>query len=485
MWVHAVSVGEVQAAVPFIKAAREDGWDGPFVISTTTQTGRAMAERLGKDLYDFHIYYPWDKNLFVRRALDALNPAAFAAAETELWPNMLSECRERGIPAFLINGRISDRTWARVQGGLRRPLARGAYSLFASLFLRDEEDRERLTRIGVEEKKLFVMGDGKVDALLARRNEAARDKLAAELGEPERPIFIAGSTHTGEDEKVLAAFAILRGRHPEARLVIAPRHPERAAAVASLVPAEYRTAMFSGLTAGWDVLIIDRIGVLFDLYGASRSAFVGGSFADKGGQNILEPFSWGVPVQYGPHMEDFAHASRAFLAMGAASQVADVASRLTSVKEIEDIVYAGHVAEKLTRLSSFVEKFSIIMLAVALTASGVVLFNTIRISVYSRAQEIDVMMKVGATSTYVAFPFVIQGFILGFFGALAASTALGYSYLSALERLRDMLPFIAFIESKRLLANLFIMLICCGAVVSLIASLIAVEKFIRKASKPL
>lgn len=168
-----------------------------------------------------------------------------------------------------------------------------------------------------------------------------------------------------------------------------------------------------------------------------------------------------------------------------ALQVADVASRLTSVKEIEDIVYAGHVAEKLTRLSSFVEKFSIIMLAVALTASGVVLFNTIRISVYSRAQEIDVMMKVGATSTYVAFPFVIQGFILGFFGALAASTALGYSYLSALERLRDMLPFIAFIESKRLLANLFIMLICCGAVVSLIASLIAVEKFIRKASKPL
>ena len=168
-----------------------------------------------------------------------------------------------------------------------------------------------------------------------------------------------------------------------------------------------------------------------------------------------------------------------------ASQVVDVASRLTAVKEIEDIVYAGHVAEKLTRLSSFVEKFSIIMLAVALTASGVVLFNTIRISVYSRAQEIDVMMKVGATSTYVAFPFVIQGFILGFFGALAASTALGYSYLSALERLRDMLPFIAFIESKRLLANLFSMLICCGAVVSLIASLIAVEKFIRKASKPL
>ncbi len=168
-----------------------------------------------------------------------------------------------------------------------------------------------------------------------------------------------------------------------------------------------------------------------------------------------------------------------------ASMVSEVAGRLASVPEVEDIVYAGHVAEKLTRLSSFVEKLSIVMLAVALLASGVVLFNTIRISVYSRAQEIDVMMKVGATSTYVAFPFVIQGFILGFFGALAASTGLGYAYLNALARLRDMLPFIAFIDSKRVLANLFIMLICCGAVVSLIASLIAVEKFIRKASKPL
>nr|WP_255376011.1 glycosyltransferase N-terminal domain-containing protein [Cloacibacillus sp. An23] len=323
VWVHAVSVGEVQAAVPFIKAAREDGWDGPFVISTTTQTGKAMAERLGGGLYDVHVYYPWDKRLFVSRALDALRPAAFAAAETELWPNMLWECRGRSIPAFLINGRISDRTWGRVQGGVKRPLARGAYSLFTSLFLRDEEDRERLSRIGVEKEKLFVMGDGKVDALLARRNEAARDRLAEELGEPERPVFVAGSTHTGEDEKVIAAFAELRKDHPEARLVIAPRHPERAAAVASLVPPELKLAMFSNLTAGWDVLIIDRIGVLFDLYGTARAAFVGGSFADKGGQNILEPFSWGVPVQYGPHMEDFAQASRAFLAMGAASQVAD------------------------------------------------------------------------------------------------------------------------------------------------------------------
>ncbi|MDO4560497.1 MAG: permease-like cell division protein FtsX [bacterium] len=168
-----------------------------------------------------------------------------------------------------------------------------------------------------------------------------------------------------------------------------------------------------------------------------------------------------------------------------ASEVSDTARMLMAVPDVEDIVYAGHVAEKLTRLSNFVERFSIVMLIVALAASGVVLFNTIRIAVYSRASEIDVMMKVGATSTYVAFPFVIQGFILGLTGALVASAALGYSYFRAVDCLKDMLPFLTFIESPRLLAKLSLVLICCGTVVSLFASLIAVEKFIRKAAKPL
>lgn len=168
-----------------------------------------------------------------------------------------------------------------------------------------------------------------------------------------------------------------------------------------------------------------------------------------------------------------------------AAEVSETARMLMAIPDVDDIVYAGHVAEKLTRLSTFVERFSLVMLIVALAASGVVLFNTIRIAVYSRAEEIDVMMKVGATSTYVAFPFVIQGFILGLTGALVASAALGYSYFSAVARLKDMLPFLSFIESPRLLAKLSLVLICCGTVVSLFASLIAVEKFIRKAAKPL
>lgn len=168
-----------------------------------------------------------------------------------------------------------------------------------------------------------------------------------------------------------------------------------------------------------------------------------------------------------------------------ASEVAETARLLASVPEIEDIVYAGRVAEKLTRVSGFVEKFSIAMLLVAIAASGIVLFNTIRISVYSREEEIGVMMMVGATSTYVTLPFVIQGFILGLTGAFLASMLLGGTYYAAVSRLKDMLPFIPFIESTKLTGKLAFMLICCGATVSLISSLMAVEKFIRKASRPL
>jgi len=168
-----------------------------------------------------------------------------------------------------------------------------------------------------------------------------------------------------------------------------------------------------------------------------------------------------------------------------ASEVAETARILVAVPEVEDIVYAGRVAEKLTRVSGFVEKFSIVMLLVAIAASGVVLFNTIRISVYSREEEIGVMMMVGATSTYVTLPFVIQGFILGLTGAFFASLLLGGTYYAAVTRLKEMLPFIPFIESTRLTGKLAFMLVCCGATVSLISSLMAVEKFIRKASRPL
>lgn len=168
-----------------------------------------------------------------------------------------------------------------------------------------------------------------------------------------------------------------------------------------------------------------------------------------------------------------------------ASLIEMVAERLLSSAEVEDVVYAGIVAKKLTRISDFAGRFSVIMLLAAVIASGIVLFNTVKISVYSKEEEIGVMVMVGATAAYITLPFVIQGFILGLTGTACAAALLGITYRSAVARLKDMLPFLPFLDSPQLMYRLAFMLVCCGATVSLLASLLAVEKFIRKASKPL
>ena len=168
-----------------------------------------------------------------------------------------------------------------------------------------------------------------------------------------------------------------------------------------------------------------------------------------------------------------------------ASNVAETARMLVAIPEVNDIVYAGHLAEKLSKVSGFIESFSIIMLIVAIASSAVVLFNTIRIAVYSREEEIGVMLRVGATATYVMLPFVIQGFILGLAGALIASGILAFTYYAALDGLKSMLPFLHFIDSPSLMFKLMFMLVSCGTTVSLLSSLFAVENFIRKAAKPL
>lgn len=171
--------------------------------------------------------------------------------------------------------------------------------------------------------------------------------------------------------------------------------------------------------------------------------------------------------------------------VGKASYVETVASELKKMDETDDIVYAGAVADKLAKVSGFVGLFSMAMLAIALFTSGVVLFNTIRISVYSREDEVNVMVMVGATPTYIAMPFVIQGLLLGLLGSVLAALLVTGTYFSAVTRLKDMLPFFSFIDSPTLMLKLAFMLICCGVTVSLISGLIAVEKFIKQAAEPL
>ena len=325
VWVHAVSVGEVQSASALIHRMKAET-DRPVVLSTVTTTGRDMAERLLKGAVDHMVYSPWDVPRYVRSALDDIRPAAYVAMETERWPEMLSQLKTRSIPTFLANGRLSEASFAK----LRREASfwRGVMSCFTRVLVRFDEDLEHFAALGVPREKIVVTGDCKVDALLDRLNDARENtwnslrRTAATDGSSAAPLFVAGSTHQGEEEIVIAAFRILRRQHPDARLVIVPRHPERALMVvaAALPYPELQTELLSRLSGNWDVAVVDRIGILFDLYAAADAAFVGGSLVQKGGQNPLEPALFGILTAHGPCMTDFPDTNR-MDKMGAARRV--------------------------------------------------------------------------------------------------------------------------------------------------------------------
>ena len=308
VWVHAVSVGEVQSASAVIRRMRGET-ARPILLSTVTTTGQDMARRLLDGRVDRMIYSPWDVGRYVRSALDAVRPAAYVAMETERWPEMLSQLKARRIPTFLANGRLSSESFAR----LRReaPFWRGVLSCFTRLLVRFEEDLENFSALGVPREKITVTGDCKVDALLDRL-DGARKGIWSDLRRGEAPLFVAGSTHQGEEEAVISAFRIVRQRHPEARLVVVPRHPERALLVvaAALPYPDLKADLLSRLSDGWDIAVVDRIGILFDLYAAADAAFVGGSLVPKGGQNPIEPALFGITTAHGPSMTDFPDTKR-------------------------------------------------------------------------------------------------------------------------------------------------------------------------------
>lgn len=331
-WLHAVSVGEVQAAGPLVRAARDSGYGGAITMSTVTVTGAGVASKLIGDGVTAHVYAPWDIPGVVARVCDALRPAAYATVETEVWPNLLYELKCRGIPRFLVNARVSDRTWAK--SGRLTSIYRSAYGLFDLVMARGGEDARRLAAFGVQPEKIIVTGDCKIDAILQRREEVAGELpgIRAKLGIKDGDIlFVAGSTHEGEDEIVLDAFGKLKsdGDSECIRLVIVPRHPERAGDVLRTSQKHGSAILYSELeeekeekfSRSFDIIVVDVIGVLYGLYGVASSAFIGGSLVPKGGQNILEPASWGVPVLHGPHMEDFAEPTAQLDKSGDAYQV--------------------------------------------------------------------------------------------------------------------------------------------------------------------
>jgi 3-deoxy-D-manno-octulosonic-acid transferase len=331
LWVHAVSVGEVIAATPLIRAWQTQHPDWAILVTTTTPTGSAQLRRSFGERVE-HVYLPYDLPGAVRRFYARTQPTRGVIMETELWPNLFAEAKRRGIPLLLANARLSERSmrgYAKLRGLVTETLA--CLSLIAA---RDAHDVARFIALGAEPHKVEALGNLKFDLEIAPE---ARERGAKwrELFGKERKVWVAASTHPGEDELVLATHQQIMVQYPDALLLLAPRHPERAGDVAKLaevqglrlvrrskLPLPSRERGRAGMIATpptapspspvkgegvkTQVILIDTLGELMDFYAASDVAFVGGSLVPRGGHNPLEPLALNLPVISGTSVFNFA-----------------------------------------------------------------------------------------------------------------------------------------------------------------------------------
>ncbi|MBM3777823.1 MAG: 3-deoxy-D-manno-octulosonic acid transferase [Acidimicrobiia bacterium] len=324
IWVHAVSVGEVLAARPLLVELKRRYPALKLFLSTTTRSGQQLAAR-GLLGVDGVFYFPFDWAFAVRRTLDVVRPRLFMMVETEIWPNLLREARQRGVRTVMVNGRISFRSYPRYRWV--RPFIRRVLSDVDRFCVQGEETARRLVSLGAERSRISLTGNLKFDALDGQPHGPGPNRVLRFFRVPaSRPVIVAGSTMKGEEEAVLRAFNRVRAISPRALLVIAPRHPERFADVVRLCRQEglntvRRTELPVDQEPNADAVVLDTIGELAQLYQIATVVFVGGSLVPAGGHNILEPAVFGRPVVFGPHMENFAEIADTFRTHEAALQV--------------------------------------------------------------------------------------------------------------------------------------------------------------------
>lgn len=325
IWIHAVSVGEVQAAATLVRRLAERYPGVPLVVTTVTPTG---AQRV-KSLFQVvarHCFIPYDLPGSVRRFFDRTRPRLAIIVETELWPNLFHECGDRGIPLVLASARISPRTvsrYRRLVGLFRETLSHGIV-----IAAQTESDAERFRSIGANPARTHVVGNIKFDLEISAAARAGGIAFRSEHA-PGRAVWIAGSTHESEEEAALDAHALVRQRVPDALLLLVPRHPNRFDTVRALLSrrAVGFVSRASGrpLTAETSVYLVDTLGELLMFYGAADVAFVGGSLVPAGGHNLLEPAALGLPILTGPHNFNSEDIAQLFLEAGAARLVRSVA----------------------------------------------------------------------------------------------------------------------------------------------------------------
>jgi 3-deoxy-D-manno-octulosonic-acid transferase len=325
IWVHAVSVGEVLVARPLVTELRRRYPKLRIFLSTTTMAGQQLARRNVADL-DAVFYFPFDWTFTARRTLNLVRPRLFVMMETEIWPNLLRECRRRGVRTAVVNGRISYRSFPRYR--VIRPFFRRVLADVDRFCVQGEETARRLIELGADPAKITITGSLKFDSLGAIPTPGRGPERVLRFFRvpPTRPVLVAGSTSRGEEEAVIHAFNRLRSGGSSPLLVLAARHPERFADVERLCRQEglstvRRSELLIDAEPRADAVILDTIGELAQIYQIATVVFVGGSLVPLGGHNILEPAVFGKPIVFGPHMQNFSEIAEAFLANGAAVQV--------------------------------------------------------------------------------------------------------------------------------------------------------------------
>jgi 3-deoxy-D-manno-octulosonic-acid transferase len=328
IWIHAVSVGEVQAAAPLVAVLRERYPAVSVLVTTFTPTGAARARTLFREQASVR-YIPFDLPGSVRRFLRRAQPRIAVIFETEIWPNLYHECARQRVPLVLASARISSRSVGRY---LRfGSLFRAALSRGTVIAAQGERDAERFRALGTDPERTHVTGNIKFDFSVPHDIGERAAALSAMYAQG-RPVWVAGSTHTGEDEQVLEAHRIARGSQPRALLVLAPRHPTRFNEVADRLERAgvrfVRRSLRAGSGVGAaianaEVLLLDSLGELLDFYAAADVAFVGGSLVPIGGHNLLEPAALGLPVLTGPYNSNSEEVARLLLERGAAEIVHD------------------------------------------------------------------------------------------------------------------------------------------------------------------
>lgn len=342
VWIHAVSVGEAAVAAELASGIKRRHPARAVVVSTTTRTGNDMIKKKGKGAVDAVIYYPFDLGVVVSRVVKSIDPALYVMVETELWPNLLNELALREIPVVLANGRISDssfRNYNRIKF-----VTRNILRCITAACVQTDADAEKIKALGADADRIFVCGNMKFDAVLFQEKVPEFSKEQLGFGKDDA-VIVAGSTHFPEEKIIQDAFVELRGIFSDLKLVIAPRHTERKEAIRIYAERNsLKTAFFSDISSRSegpavrpDVVIVDTIGHLKDLYGLATIVFVGGSMTRKGGQNPIEAAMWTKAVVFGPDMSNFREVSRIFLEGEAAVKVQNARELLEAFKDlIED-----------------------------------------------------------------------------------------------------------------------------------------------------